>query len=862
VTKNRVIPQMFDVRPVDKTGNLDWEKIGEVEKAASMKEFVQEYNAEREYFEQSYDVSERDIPVRFEAYESGQEKRRIEEEIRKREELEMRIYALEEELERRSQAEISAQREQETLVWEQEQEVLAAEQAFLAEEEERLNEKIRSESEKRERKQQERYLKAQRKQEQLAEKLRRKNEKAAAKRSARLGRYGFWETLSSAGDGILYDNKKAAWTFAIVAVFVLTGIGGVSFAYKGLLVKGKVLGVSQEGYESLNSAISDISKQDFNGSSKNFIQAFESFSEASEEMDGMGALLTEGSRFFPYISKISSGKNILEAGKHLSIAGNAMNGVVESFSALKNPLTEGNETSFLELFRESEKSVRLAHGELELARGNIEKVKIDDLPEEMRDKFLLLRQQLPRAIELSDAFLKNSHIFSDLLGGNGPRKYLFLFQNNNEMRATGGFIGSYGLLDISNGRVKNFFIDGIFNPDGQLKEKIVPPKPIQKISAAWSLHDSNWFPDFPTSAKEAVVFYEKTGGPTADGVITFTPVVLQKLLEITGPIEMPEYDVVLDSGNFVEKTQYEVEEDFDKEENNPKKILSDLAPMVLDRIVNSKDLDTILRTAQVFVEGLGEKHILIYSQNAELQRAISQRGWSGEVLEAKKDYLSVINTNINGYKTDGVVEEKISQRTQIKEDGSVVNKVSITRKHNGGNTDYEWWNKVNANYMRVYVPKGSKLLSVEGQTREFNEPPLDYDGLGFKRNGLVEKEEDGMVVDEETGTRIYEESGKTVFANWTYVSPQETMTITYEYELPFKLFPMSFNSNERIDSYSLVVQKQSGSMGSGFEFELTHPWSYEVKWQFPQEASKEGNSLKLDTDLKNDKFMAVAFERI
>ena len=73
---------------------------------------------------------------------------------------------------------------------------------------------------------------------------------------------------------------------------------------------------------------------------------------------------------------------------------------------------------------------------------------------------------------------------------------------------------------------------------------------------------------------------------------------------------------------------------------------------------------------------------------------------------------------------------------------------------------------------------------------------------------------------------------------------------------------MSFNSNERIDSYSLVVQKQSGSMGSGFEFELTHPWSYEVKWQFPQEASKEGNSLKLDTDLKNDKFMAVAFERI
>ncbi|HBR71803.1 MAG TPA: hypothetical protein DEA27_03310, partial [Candidatus Moranbacteria bacterium] len=32
------------------------------------------------------------------------------------------------------------------------------------------------------------------------------------------------------------------------------------------------------------------------------------------------------------------------------------------------------------------------------------------------------------------------------------------------MRATGGFIGTYGLLDISNGHVRDFFIDGIFNP--------------------------------------------------------------------------------------------------------------------------------------------------------------------------------------------------------------------------------------------------------------------------------------------------------------------------------------------------------------------------------------------------------------
>jgi len=140
-----------------------------------------------------------------------------------------------------------------------------------------------------------------------------------------------------------------------------------------------------------------------------------------------------------------------------------------------------------------------------------------------------------------EEFNQKQTIFQDLLGYNGPRKYLFLFQNNHEIRATGGFIGSYGVLNVHNGNVKELFVDGIFNPDGQLSVRVVPPKPIQKISTNWSTHDANWFPNFPTSAEKIAWFYEKTGGPTVDGIITLTPTVMEKLLEITGPIEMLEY---------------------------------------------------------------------------------------------------------------------------------------------------------------------------------------------------------------------------------------------------------------------------------------------------------------------------------
>jgi len=660
-----------------------------------------------------------------------------------------------------------------------------------------------------------------------------------------------------------FDMRNSFAAFALVALIMSLAIGSVSYASKGFGLKGKVLGVSQDGFANLTEAVDDMTNQNFESSAKQFSEAYANFSEASAEIEDMGGILLDATRFVPFASRFSSGKNAVEAGKHFSAAGQALNEVVKSLAGLKNPIDASNrsDASLLDIFQSAEKNITDAKKELDAAQQNMDKISVNDLPKDKQDKFLLLKQKLPEIRSALDLFLNNSHIFVELLGGNGPRKYLFLFQNNSEMRATGGFVGSYGLLDIANGHIKKFFIDGIFNPDGQLKEKIVPPQPIQKISAAWSMHDSNWFPDFPTSAKKAIYFYEKTGGPTADGVITFTPTIMQELLEITGPIDMPEYDVTLDSKNFIELTQYKVEVDYDKEDNQPKKILADLAPIVLEKLLASKNIDTISKTINVFLSGLREKHILLYSQGKDLENIISKQGWSGEILPASKDYLSVINTNVNGFKTDAVVQEDIRHNAEIQQDGSVIDTVTITRKHTGGDSKYDWLNKVNADYMRVYVPRGSKLLEVSGQTREVDKPPLDYDALGFKRDDDVQNEESNTTIDSQSGTRVYDEAGKTVFANWVYVSPQETAVITYKYLLPFTLFKVSVGGSQQIDSYSLTAQKQSGSVGSSFISEISYPEKYKMKWNFPDDIEKGANNFKNEMTLTADYFEGVVFEK-
>ncbi|TSD02340.1 MAG: Uncharacterized protein Athens071425_9 [Parcubacteria group bacterium Athens0714_25] len=652
-----------------------------------------------------------------------------------------------------------------------------------------------------------------------------------------------------------FSLKKSLLAFTASGFMAVAVVGGASYADKGMEVKSEVMNAGDQAYGNMMEAINGIKNSDFESSLKNFEQAQKNFNQASDEMEELGNAVISISKYFPFASKLSSGKNLIEAGNHLAVAGKNLNLAAEKMYKFKKKSDENNlqNISLLDIFTSIQEDLKVAGGELQKAREKIDQVKLDDLPEEKRQQFADIKSKMIFFSGMADDFSENSHILVDLLGGNGPRKYLFLFQNNNEMRATGGFIGSYGLLEISSGKVRNFFIDGIFNPDGQLREKIVPPKPIQKISAAWSLHDSNWFPDFPVSAEKAILFYEKTGGPTVDGVIAITPAVMEKLLTLVGPIEMPEYGTTLTADNFTENTQYEVEVDYDKKENNPKKILSDLAPMVLNRLTSSGDPKIILGALDVFLQSLSEKHILFYSRNDQLQDMISNRGWSGEILQTQGDYLSVINSNINGYKTDGVVDENIEHTAEIQADGSIIDTMVINRKHTGGNSQFDWWNKVNSNYMRVYVPLGTQLIEIEGQTVEFDKSPLDYQALKFNEDPDVKKEEENMQIDQNNGIRTYQDAGKTVFAFWTYVSPQEEIAVKLKYRLPFKL---NFE-NDYTNSYSLLAQKQSGSNGSGFSSTIKYPDGYKIEWSYPDNIDKSEGKLKLDEKLDQDQFLGA-----
>jgi hypothetical protein len=425
--------------------------------------------------------------------------------------------------------------------------------------------------------------------------------------------------------------------------------------------------------------------------------------------------------------------------------------------------------------------------------------------------------KLQKVLEGSDQYV---NIFLNFVGSDRLKRYVFIFQNNQELRATGGFIGSFGLMNLDKGVVESLDIQEIYNPDGQLLKQILAPGPLQELTPRWYLRDSNWFADFPTSAQKIISFYEKTGGVTPDGVISLTPTVIERLLTITGPIELDNYGVTVNADNFVKITQYQTGIAYDKEINKPKQFIADLAPILINKLL-SADSTQYQKIIEALNNSFQEKHILLYFLDPTLQNIVTDNNLGGQLYITNKDYLSVVHTNIGGFKTDGVIEDSMQINTKVQDNGTIINKVTINRNHKGGDSEYEWWNKDNINYMRMYIPKNARILHSEGYTdREEKVPPAGT--ASFDQDLDLAAVNSTLVHNEDWDIDVFEESGKSVIGGWIITRPKETSQIMVEYELPFKV--------EKGDMYSLILQKQSGSIGVRYQYNLELPPKWKSGW--------------------------------
>ena len=510
------------------------------------------------------------------------------------------------------------------------------------------------------------------------------------------------------------------------------------------------------------------------------------------------------SQYLPVSEQVESYQRLLEASKLYSKSGIEISSAISLLRDIQEQ-DSGQEKS--ERILSAVSHFEAARDYFKSANAELIYIKEENIPREFQGQFSSLYKE---ALEI-EGWLEELNttipFIIDLLGYNEERTYLFLFQNNSELRPTGGFIGTYGTMVWNQGSFEELYINGIYDPDGQLREKIIPPKPLQYVTPTWGSRDANWFLSFPSSAKKVIELFEKTGeAEYIDGVIAITPDFVIQLLEATGPIEMEEYDVVITSENFLETIQEEVEVNYNKSLNKPKKILADLTPMLMDEALNEVNYADLV---EIIMDSLSQKDIMFYSRNLEAQEFFESRNWAGGITiptgdeVSIEDFLSVVIINIGGGKTDLFTETYIDSSTVIEEDGSLIRTVWLTRENRGGSTGYPWYDTDNYGYVRFYVPLGSELMDADGFAPSPEFIATNYEAGSYKKDDDVARIEESSTKHEASGTDIFEESGLTVFGNWARVPAQGDSIAHITYRLPFKV-------SEASREYHLTIHKQPG----------------------------------------------------
>ena len=380
------------------------------------------------------------------------------------------------------------------------------------------------------------------------------------------------------------------------------------------------------------------------------------------------------------------------------------------------------------------------------------------------------------------------------LGLSTTKTYLLLFQNDKEIRPTGGFMTAFATLAINRGQISATTSDDIYRLDEKLLNvcltkicPLTPPSPIVKYlpevsgkpRSAWSMRDSNLSPDVQTSAKEFERMYQLLGeGLPFDGIIFIDSQVVEELIEVTGPIDVfgTKYSAEIDKRCNCPNVIYELEsyaEIAAKGEKDRKAILGVLMQQILARSIGAEIeklpilIDTVARLAN-------HKHIMFYMHDQSVQNALSKLNWTGEIKDYDGDFLHINDSNFAGGKSNLYVEQIVSQEINTQKD-EVKKKISIEYKN--PQPFGVWLNGINRDYVRFYVPKGSKLISSKG-----SEDPV---------------------------TTI-EDLGKTVFEAFIQVRPQNSRKLEIEYKVPY----------ETQEEYKLLIQKQPGAKDFHYKIKI------------------------------------------
>jgi len=441
----------------------------------------------------------------------------------------------------------------------------------------------------------------------------------------------------------------------------------------------------------------------------------------------------------------------------------------------------------------------------------------------------------------------------------GPQTYLLLMQNEDELRATGGFLTEVGTMVIKDGEIISYDFENSYNLDDLSKS--YPPAPWQlehyMDAHMLLLRDSNWSPDFPTSAALAEYLFAYKSFHTSDGIIAIDQQAVQMLLKVIGPIKIDTVSYPITSENVIE---YMRTAKFDSG-NQPydptqrKDFIGELGGAILVKLKSGQNI-SLEELSKTLIDVLNQKHILLQLDDPEMTNVLSERGWDGAVRPGKGDYLMVVDSNIGFTKSNAVVDSQVNYWVDLTNLSNPVAELKLIYANHAsenvpctsiqvrlpsdaeGTLSYQQQiNRCYWDYLRVYSLAGTQLLDATPHAVQ-GDWMLDGQGVPARIDILDE----GI-------------TGVQSFGTLFVVPIGETLETSFRLLLPSGIIQVD-GPNERV--YQLHVQKQPGTQANPVNICVKLPDGSILSNSSPAGELKAGTWC-LDKTLLTDLNVTLAF---
>lgn len=582
-------------------------------------------------------------------------------------------------------------------------------------------------------------------------------------------------------------------------------------------------------------------------------------------------LKAETAVFTPFFSRLGwvpkVGPTLLIAPQLLEMADAGTETAAYAIRGLKPalPILQSDQLSADEQMHQLLQIIDLAEPDLQAASRSLERVvairsemgDVSDQPWRVQSLFGLADEWLP----VAQTGLQLLPVVPEMAGIDGAKSYLLLAQNEDELRSTGGFISSAGVLTVENGRIVTLELADAYRVDDFTKPYADPPSQLYDLMGLelFVFRDANFWPDFPTSAEQSMALYSYgTGTPPLDGTIAINQQFLQTLIKITGPLPISELDTTVTNENILEVIRASYGSEDERWFANRKNFIGYIAAAVQTKLLSDFSQIDPMTLASETVRAAQQKEIQLYMLDPQVNNVLNEIGWDGR-LEAtsNSDFLLVADQNMGFNKANLFVEKAIEYRVTVQEDFTAVADLTITYQHSGTKnpaiscaqdnvaevyfeegTYSALANLCYWNYLRIYTPASTALRDAS-----LHEMPAEQ---------LV-----GSSAWSAKAAPVNDLAGWTVFGNFINVPVAQSETFYASYQLPRVVQEVSTGTLE----YNLHLVKQSGTTNEPMTILLTLPDGYRyVNSSLPAVVGADG-LIRFSTTLDHDQTLSVRYAK-